>query len=316
MKFRKEYGEAKLNYQVFENRDYSSYDSLVLRSGSQDYETTFFRDILMTSLVEDLDTVDVQAYKTVSLYINGKYWGLYNIREQVDEHFISNNYNVSPEGVNIVRIDNEVAAGDNIWYRNLTSYLSSNNIALKDNYEYIKTKIDIDSLIDFWIAETYYTNNDIINARFYTHPDINDGKMRAILYDFDWAMYNYSLDYFKFSTSTKPMSRLNVSTVVLRNLMKNNEFKQRYVERLSYHMQNTFTEEKVIARIDYLYNNLKSDISKDFLRWNLNYKSWDSNVEELRKYARLRTGYMLDQAKAFFNLSSDDMKKYFGDLYE
>lgn len=313
--FKKQFGPGKLNYQVFENRDYSSYDSLVIRSGSQDYETTFFRDILMTSLVEQLDTVDVQAYKSVALYINGNYWGVYNIREKVNADFIANHYNVNPEDVKIVRIDNDVTAGDNIWYKNLTSYLSTNNMANAKNYEYIKTKIDIDSIIDFWIAETYYTNNDIVNARFYTHPDINGGRMRGILYDFDWAMYNYQNNYFQFSTSSTPMSRLQISTVVLRNLMKSSEFKERYVERLAYHMKNTFTEEKVIARIDEIYNALKNDMEKDWERWDLKFSNWEKNVEELRKYARLRTGYMLKHTKSFFGLSESKMKELFGDLY-
>lgn len=315
IKFKKKYGASKLNYQVFPNRDYSAYDSLVIRSGSQDYETTFFRDILMTSLVEDLDTVDVQAYKSVSLYINGKYWGVYNIREKVDDKFISNHYNVNAEDVKIVRIDNDVTAGDNIWYKELTNYLSTNNMANSKNYEYIKTKIDIDSIIDFWITETYFTNNDIVNARFYTHPSINRGRMRSIAYDFDWAMYNYSKNYYEFSTSATPMSRLQISTVVLRNLMKNEEFKKRYVERLAYHMKNTFTEEKVLARINEMHDKLKVDLKKDFKRWNLDFSKWEGNVEDLRKYARLRGGYMIKQAKTFFKLTDKEMKKYFGDLY-
>ena len=50
LKFKKMYGEATLSYQVFENRDYSKFNSLILRSGSQDQESAFIRDILMTSL--------------------------------------------------------------------------------------------------------------------------------------------------------------------------------------------------------------------------------------------------------------------------
>ena len=106
LKFRKKYGEANLSYQVFDNRDYSEYNSLILRSGSQDQESAFFRDILMTSLVDGVTNLTVQAYKPIILYINGEYWGVYNIREQVDDDFISNNFNVNNEGTNIVRIDN------------------------------------------------------------------------------------------------------------------------------------------------------------------------------------------------------------------
>ena len=80
-------------------------------------------------------------------------------------------------------------------------------------------------------------------------------------------------------------------------------------------MKNTFTEEKVLARINEMHDKLKVDLKKDFKRWNLDFSKWEGNVEDLRKYARLRGGYMIKQAKTFFKLTDKEMKKYFGDLY-
>lgn len=314
LKFRSEYGASKLNYQVFDNRDFSSFDSLVLRSGSTDYEYAAFADIFMTSTLEELETVEVQAYKTIILYVNGKYWGIYNIREKIESEFISNHYNVSEEEVNITRIDNNVTSGSPTWYREIVNYLNNNNMANQKNYEYIKTKIDIDSLIDFWIAETYTTNNDIVNARFYSHPDINDGKMRAIFYDLDWAMFNVTKNYYIFSTSSTPMSRLQVPTTVLRNLMKNKEFKQRYVERLSYNLNNVWTYEKLNTKLEELYEIYKKEMPRNCERWNLTMKNWEDNVDRLRNYIKKRTPIMLNQTKSFFDLSDSEMEKYFGDL--
>ncbi|PKM64394.1 MAG: hypothetical protein CVU96_03095, partial [Firmicutes bacterium HGW-Firmicutes-20] len=94
LKFKRQYGESKLNYSVFDTRDYSQFDTLVLRSGSQDYSNAFFRDVLATSLVDGVTNLSVQAYKPVILYINGNYYGIFNIREKVDEDYISGLYNV------------------------------------------------------------------------------------------------------------------------------------------------------------------------------------------------------------------------------
>ena len=313
MKFKKEYGSASLKYQVFENRDYSEYNSLILRSGSQDNESALFRDILMTSLVDGVTNLTVQAYKSVILYINGKYWGVYNIREQVDDDYISNNFNVVNEGTNIVRIDNDITTGDGEKYFNLLSYLNTHDISIKSNYEYVKTQLNIESYIDFWVAENWVTNNDIVNTRFYYHPDIDSGRINMIFYDLDFAMWNYNHNYFNFSIQPEGMSRLQVSTLMMRKLIKNEEFKETFLKRLNYQLDNVWNEERVLKRIDKIYNTLKPEMERNQKRWGMTYKTWEENVEYLKKYTKLRDDYIFNQIKSFFNLNNQEMKEYFGD---
>jgi len=312
LKFRKRYGMASLNYQTFENRDYSNFNSLILRSGSQDQEYTFFRDALMTSLADGVTNLSVQAYKSVILYINGEYWGVYNIREQVDDDFISNNFNVQNEGTNIVRIDNDITTGDGKKYFDLLNYLNSHDLSMSSNYEYVKSQLNIESYIDFWIAESWVTNNDIINTRFFWHPNINDGKINMIFYDLDFAMWNYNHNYFSFMVKPDGMSALNVSTLIMRKLIKNEEFKTTFLERMSYQLKNVWTEQRVINKIDEIYNVLKPEMERNQKRWGMTLKDWENNVEELRKYTRLRREYMIKHAKSFFNLNNEQVEKYFG----
>ena len=313
LKFRKRYGEASLNYQVFENRDYSKYNSLILRSGSQDQDSAFFRDILMTSLVDGVTNLTVQAYKPVILYINGEYWGVYNIREQVDDNFISNNFNVSKEGANIVRIDNDITTGDGKKYFDLLNYLNTHDMRNNSNYEYVKERLNIESYIDFWVAENWVTNNDIVNTRFYYHPDIDGGKINMIFYDLDFAMWNETNNYFNFSVQPEGMSRLQVSTLMMRKLIVNEEFKKTFLERISYQLDKVWNEERVLNKIDEIYETLKPEMERNQKRWGMTYNHWENNVEDLRKYTRVREKYMKSSAKSFFNLSNSEMEKYFGD---
>ena len=68
-----------------DQEDIQKYDSIVLRSSGQDSKHTGFRDVLVNSLVQDLD-VDKQSYQPV-VYVNGEYWGLYHLREKINEEF-------------------------------------------------------------------------------------------------------------------------------------------------------------------------------------------------------------------------------------
>lgn len=310
LKFRKKYGQSELHYQVFENRDNSIYKTLVLRSGSQDLEHAMIRDPLMTSIVEDTE-IDVQAMKPIIVYINGNYWGVYYIIEKVDENFVSAHYNVPADDTNVVRIDGEVSAGSNSSYYDLINYLSSHDMSRKENYDYVSQLIDIDNMIKFWISETYITNNDIINCRVFSNPNIDNGKWHFIFYDLDFGMYYYRVNYYNIMNDPEGMGSLKVSSTLTRNLFKNDEFRKRFVELLSEMLENTWTEEKILSRIDELYNEILPEMPRNFERWGGSMDNWNAEIEELRKFARNRKDYLLAQTKSYFNLSSSQMKEYF-----
>lgn len=313
LKFKRGYGESKLNYSVFDSRDYSQFDTLVLRSGSQDYPYAYFRDVLATSLVDGVTNLSVQAYKPVVLYINGSYYGIFNIREKVDEEYISGLYNVD-ERSNIVRIDNDVTVGSASGYNSLLNYVLNNDVALKEHYDVVKTRLSVESYADFWAAQMIVTNNDIINTRFFSHPDINQGRLHMIFYDFDFAMYNYSRDYYAFATNPEGMSRLNVSTFLFRNMIRNQEFRDLFVERLSYQLKFVWNKQRVEEAIDAMVELYGPEMAREKERWDLSYEQWELSVERLREYFRLRNDYLLPQTKRFFDLTDAEMERYFGGL--
>jgi hypothetical protein len=100
--FRQSYGAAKLNYPLFENSHITEFETLTLRGG---VNYSFAGDYLLDS--EQLDLRERTTYlrdewarasqiamsgsgahgRFVHLYINGLYWGLYNIVERPDASF-------------------------------------------------------------------------------------------------------------------------------------------------------------------------------------------------------------------------------------
>lgn len=313
LKFKKKYGEASLHYPVFDNRDFSIFNTLVLRSGSQDSENAFLRDILTTSLMEDSEA-EVQSYKSMILYINGEYWGVYNIREKVDDEFLSNHYNVDGSKGNITRTDYVVSLGTNKDYKDIVDYVSTHDMTKSSNYEYVKKKVNINSLIDFWIGEIYTTNNDIINSRVFSHPDIDNGKMHFIFYDLDYSMYFPQNNYYTFMTNPEGMSDFKVPTTFMINMFKSQEFKQDFVERISWNLKHVWKKDHVLGRLDEIYNKLKPEMERNQKRWGMTLKDWEDSIKIVREYIEKREGYLLRQTKNFFHLSNADMDKYFGDI--
>ena len=49
------------------------------------------------SLVLGMMECGYMAYTPSSLFLNGAYWGIYNIREKFDSQYFSENFNIDPD---------------------------------------------------------------------------------------------------------------------------------------------------------------------------------------------------------------------------
>ncbi|MDF2686335.1 MAG: hypothetical protein K0S55_1516 [Clostridia bacterium] len=316
VKFKAEYGESYLRYPVFDTQpDITRYDSLVLRSGSQDYKRSMIRDELCTSIVaESMESLSVQAYKPCVLYLNGEYWGIYFIREKVDEDYISLHNNVSPESVSLLRGNSSVIYGSNDDYQSLIWYIEHNDLTIQSNYEYVLKKIDIDSYINYHIAQAYCGNRDTSNIKFYKSSE-NDGKWRWIFFDLDYGFYDdeHGLFYLIKPEGTGYLSKF--SNVLIRGLLTNESFKELFLTQLGYHLKTTYSSDRVLAKINELYELLLPEMSRNLERWDLSMNNWKWDISVLKNYVTdgvvTRADYLINEAMVIFNLNEEDRLKYF-----
>ncbi len=321
LKFTHETGQGKLNYQIFDNRDYSSFDTLLLRSGTTQPRngpsTTpeVFRDILATSLMDGMTSVLVQAYHPVVLYINGEYYGLYNIRERSDKYLVQNNHNVdaNDSNTNIIKIDYEVRTGSTKSFLSLLNYLNNHDMTSSTNYNHVKDLVNIENVFDFWIAENWVANYDIVNTRYYQNTNFDNNRWHMIFFDLDNAIYNVDFNYFNFSTNPSGMKGL-YSTTLLRKLLQNKEGRALFLERLSYQLKNVWNKDRVIKQIDYLDSIYKDEITRHYKRYGFSPSKYTDELNYLKNYAKNRQKYVISQAKTFFRMSSSEVERYFGGL--
>ena len=132
--------------------------------------------------------IDVMDSRPCVVYINGEYWGLYNIREKVNEDYLASHYGVDPKKVDILVWNGFALAGSNEAYKALIEYVETHDMQNQEYYEYVTSQIDIDNFIDYLIVESYFGNTDLGNIKFWR--DQNGGKWRWVLYDMDWALFH------------------------------------------------------------------------------------------------------------------------------
>ena len=81
--------------------------------------------------------IETQAYRSSIVYLNGEYWGLYNIREKVNEHFLDDKINVTKSEINILERNGEIVEGTNQTYNELIEFVTNNSLANSANYDVV-----------------------------------------------------------------------------------------------------------------------------------------------------------------------------------
>ena len=309
LKFNSEYSGTQLHYKVFDNKEIYEFNTLVLRSGSQDQEKTLFRDEIISTMELNYGNIDVQAAKPIVLYINGSYWGVYFIREKIDDDFIEKNYNVNgPTSIVDYKLVTEI--GSNYSVQRITNYIRSHNAADTETYNYISSILDIDNYVEYWASEMYIGNTDLHNTRYYSNNNVNGGRVRMIMYDTDFS-FNYQLsdyiNYIKYPSLLKAPP----DTTIINWVFANPQAKQIFLEKASYVVKNVWTEQHINDTYYYFYNAVKNEMPRECARWGRSYDDWNRNAEELRQKMINKRSTVINIVRNYYGLTQEEVNGYF-----
>ena len=304
LKFRIEYGSSALKYQMFEKLDISEFKALVLRSGSAGAAAFryFINDEFATSVVTDAETtVLAQSYRPVNLYVNGEYYGIYFIREKVNEDFVAAHLGVSSDSVDIVKGMKTLEYGyskgnwDEIW-----TYAQKHSMTTDEEYEWMDERICLQEVMDFYIIQSWCCNTDAGNIRVYRSREL-DGKWHWLLFDLDQTFAAFTKQYGSGTVESMLAACETTNSAGCRDyncifykMFQNSRFRDEFYERLQWWAENDLSAEAVSARCDRMMDEIEHDMQYSIPRWaNLNdgvmsyhksMEAWLGKIETLRKY--------------------------------
>ena len=86
---RAEFGPRSLNHQFFPEKEERRFERVLLRNSSQDFTEARFRDGIFSHLLgqDDIVELEEEGFRPVVLYLNGRYLGHMNLREDDDAEF-------------------------------------------------------------------------------------------------------------------------------------------------------------------------------------------------------------------------------------
>ncbi len=313
---RKAYGEDRFFFNPFPNRDYDSYKSLLLRSANSDAFSTRLRDPFISSLAEGLNLLYQNALPIV-VYINGEYWGHYNLREKINKHFIAQWEGVTDENdidnIDILArtgIDDYVQNGDNADWLALIDFCKKNDLNQPENLAYVEERLDIDSLFTHTIFEMIIGNTDMTNVRMYRVPG---GKWKYLLFDVEAGFMSTDeipISYYIKSVTAKTARFQHAHLAALLNVPAMREkFLLRFAEILESHFQWSTVEAKLMP----WEAALETLLPRHCERWgNFTVAKFRNNVNAVRYYARVRPKTVIDQVSKAMKLTKAEKETYFG----
>ncbi|MCF8261125.1 MAG: CotH kinase family protein [Melioribacteraceae bacterium] len=309
--FRNEYGTSTLEYQMFPDLPINKFESLVLRNSGNDWLETMLRDGLMQNISKGTG-VDAMAFRPAVLYLNGEYWGIQNIREKINEDFLASHHDIDPQRVDILEFQSDVVEGFSDEYNQLYNYISSNSMSVSSNYEYVKSQIDIENFISYQLLNIYYDNTDWPgnNIKFWKAWD-GDSRWRWILFDLDFGfgLFNsgrYTNNTLEFATEANGPGWPNPpwSTLLLRKLLENSEFKNQFILRAADLANTNLSSERATDILDSLAGLVRPEISNHANRWGMFSKAnWETRINQLRNFAQNRTIYFRIFFQNYFGIS-------------
>ncbi len=304
---RKQYGTDEIDYPLFPDLPYENFQAIVLRNSGNDWNNTMLRDGALTGLMHG-SGLDYQAFRPAVTYLNGEYWGFYNMREKVNEHFLASKHNLDPDEIDILEGEGITIHGDNQDYQSLINFVSGNNLSSEANYQYVAGQMDIENFIIYQVAQIYFDNTDWPgnNIKFWRPKT---GKWKWILYDTDfgfgiWDASNYSKNTLAFALQSNGPGWPNPpwSTLLFRRLVQNVSFRNDFVNRFADELNSRFLPPRVQQRIDTLANNISTEINAHYFRWGGNAAFWSNQVSNMKNFAALRPLRVKQHILSVFNL--------------
>ena len=307
VRFSGAYGSPMLKYDLFHDGT-DEFNSLVLRVG-QDYYNGVIRNELCQAMArqfsEDLLT---QHGKWCVVYVNGKYYGVHALKEDNGAYLYANRYGVSR---NSVTVDCGDVPADSALYPAI-HFILTNDMSDEENYRKAADMLDMNSLADWIIAIGYSGHPDVINGNYKLAASTeDDGKIRLIYYDLDTSLQRPE---YPFINIFSPSSETQMFWMC-RSLFRNNEFRKLTLERASDALHGAFSDENALALIDKMAEEIDSEMMNDAPRWHvLTYTGWKGNINRLKTLMTNYHSSVINNLRAFMNLTNEEIETYFGDL--
>jgi hypothetical protein len=303
------YGPTEMACQVFPEKPTQVYRRLILRNAGNDWCLTHMRDGFVHNLAARIG-LDHQAYRPVHTYLNGVYWGVYNIRELIDAYYLADNHGIDPGSIDLLELNAEVMEGSAEQYNDLLGYLHTHDLADDEAFAYVTERMDVENYADYVILRVFCANTDwpANNLRYWRSDEL-DGKWRWIIYDTELGLglNRYGAQDRTLAWALAPNSgawqNAPWSTFLLRSLLRNHDFCVFFINRYADLLNTLLSPQSTLALWDQMSATIAGEMPRQFQRWGRSLDIWDEQNDITRGFLRQRPAIARAHLMAQFDLT-------------
>ena len=276
--FKEKYGPKTLQYPVFGDDEPSKFDQLVVRchfgnawqhwSESNRTKAQYSRDVWARRMQRRISGLGINALY-VHLFLNGMYWGLYNMAERVDEQFGKDHLGGKKSDIDVVKIEedggNHIEAAEgtlDAWEQMVSAVAGFPSDA---PLQQLDSLLDIDAFIDYMLINQYGGNTDWDHHNWYAIRRRGEDSQgfRFLCWDSEIIFE---------SARENVLSKNNGNafpTGIFQNLLQNDDFARRYLRRAKELLakDGLLGEQSVVEVWDSLFNTISGAIYAEAARW-------------------------------------------------
>lgn len=311
-------GTAPVDYPLISNRPQrTKYSKIYLRNGSNQYLTLPYKDAALVTALGSNSKNYFSSMEPVSVYINGQYFGMYELREKIDSEFFEEYEDADPETMDIMTLSYwyglvlraTEGSTDNFY----TAY--EEFVAIEPDseefWEAADQYFDMEYYIDYVIAESYAGNRDwpYNNIKMY-RSDKTNNRFRFCLIDLELCMRPNGWtatwdDPITFLFERDP--NIPYINIWLRGI-QNEKFKKYFINRFADLMNTTYLSDPVLEIENGYYTKMAAEMPKEYARWgdpgNIagQMSNFNENHTTLQSELSERTGYVRGFINSGFDL--------------
>lgn len=307
VRFRGAYGEEWLEYDLF-GGGVDSFRSLTLRSG-QDYYFSIIRNELCQDVaLEFSEHLLTQRSRFCALYVNGRYYGLYALKEKVTRQFYASTFGVSKDSV--VMEEASVKPND-AFYQEVYDFVLQNDMSDEANYAELCSRLDIDSLVDWAVLEGYFANNDLLSGNVrYVKSSEGDGLWRLVFYDLDAALHTRDLSFSNLYGSDRMRQQISQ---ILHALLKNPAFQEKLLSRTAEALRGPLASAHVLEKCDEMLALIEQERLRDFRNWGTTEQRFQNETAHMRRFLIDYEEPAIRALCSQLHLSSEERSRWFSD---
>jgi len=306
-------GQGSVNYPFWGPGTALEYGTLILRNGSQDYPKARLRDSFALKAVEGL-ALDSARTRPVVVYVNGAYYGIMDLNEGMNQDYLVTHFQVDPVTVNHVSTNYAVRYGSSDDYTRVRNFARGND--LKDD-EVLKTFaqwVDVDYIVDYLIAQTFFCNYDIKNQSYWATTDYRI-RWRPQFYDIDRCFTDNSSNrnlfngYFSKRGVVYDAAAGKVVNMDLYAYLRDNRaWCDRFVRRYAWLLCTDFSVERLQALLDEMAGALRPEMARHIDRYHApaSLEEWEKYVASMRREIEIRYEIIQEQICTEFRLPRSD----------